>query len=212
MSGPWRVAVAVFGLTLAVGCTGGGDDTPASPGGGAPVAPVEDPQALLESIESSNSDSLLALADGAGDAGLVAAAEDALAAGATGDLKWAAVWVVVDGGTDAEVLVPFVNDDNPTIRVMAATGLVARGRVEGFEPLIAALTDETLLDNHYPPEPAWTAAATALVRWTGVAENGPPFDAVAGQRTTAQQRWTEWFDEHRDELRFDEDQALWVTS
>jgi hypothetical protein len=175
------------------------------------VGTVTDPAALLRSVDLADSDSLLLLADAAGDAGLIAAAEEALAAGATGDLRWAAVWVVVNGGSDAEILVPYATADDVTIRVMASTGLLARGRIEGFEPLIAALTDETLLVGRYPPEPAWTAAATTLVRWTGVAANGPPFDALASQRAVAQQRWTAWLDASGSSLMFDSAEGRWVT-
>jgi hypothetical protein len=205
------VSVFLFGGAFTIGSRVVGGALHDGDGATAASA-VADPDGLLRSVNLADSDSLLPLADAAGDAGLIAAAEAALAAGATGDLRWAAVWVVVDAGTNADVLLPFATADDPTIRVMASTGLLARGRVEGFEPLIAALTDETVLVGRYPPEFAWSAATTALVRWTGIATNGPPFDAVASQRVLAMQRWTEWFNASRATLAFNAEEGRWVTS
>jgi hypothetical protein len=209
----FRGHVAVLACVLAVAaCTGGGAAKGGAGGTATTAKPVGDPVALLKSVDLADSDTLLALNDAAADPGLEAAAEKALAAGATGDLKWAATWVVVNGAKDAAPLVPLATDPDLTIRVMAGTGLVARGRTEGFAPLVAALTEDALLVGHYPPQPAWLEATLALVRWTGVADNGPPFDADAAQRAVAQQRWQAWLDQHHDALHFDDDEGRWLIS
>lgn len=173
---------------------------------------VEDPGGLLASIDLAESDTLLPLGDAIGDPGLLAAAEQALTGAADGDLKWAATWVVVNSFGDADLLVPLAADADLTIRVMAATGLLAQGRIEGFEPLINALTNEELLTGRYPPEPAWSAATLALVRWTAVSDNGPPFDANADQLAAAQERWRAWFVDHQQSLRFDANEGIWLTA
>ncbi len=199
--------VGVIVLLTGTACEGvskpGADD--------APGAAVDDPGGLLASINLADSDTLLPLGDAIGDAGLLAAAEEALAQAADGDLKWAATWVVVNSFGDADLLVPLAADGDLTIRVMAATGLLAQGRVEGFEPLINALTNKELLAGRYPPEPAWSAATLALVRWTAVSDNGPPFDANADQLAAAQALWQAWFADHQQSLRFDANEGIWLT-
>ncbi len=172
---------------------------------------VKDPAGLLASVDLGESDTLLPLGDAIGDAGLLAAAEKALADAADGDLKWAATWVVVNSFGDADLLVPLAADADLTIRVMAATGLLAQGRIEGFDPLINALTNEEFLIGRYPPEPAWSAATLALVRWTAVSDNGPPFDANTDQLAAAQARWQAWFVNHQQSLHFDTNEGIWVT-
>ncbi len=176
---------------------------------GTPVSSVADPAGLLAAVDLADSDTLLPLLDGVGDPGLLKAAEAALATHPTGSMQFAAAFIVVNSGGDGDLLVPLVADANPTIRVMAGTGLIAQGRIEGFEPLIAGLTDETILDGHYPPERVWEAATLALVRWTAVSDNGPPFDSTASQRASAQQLWTAWFAQHKATLTFDAAQGLW---
>lgn len=199
----------VIGVIVLVTGTACSDES--KPGDGTGSA-VDDPDGLLMSVDLADSDTLLPLGDAIGDAGLLAAAEAALAAAADGDLKWAATWVVVNGFGDADLLVPLASDDDLTIRVMAATGLLAQGRIEGFEPLIAALTNDEFLDGRYPPESAWSAATLALVRWTAVSDNGPPFDANPDQRVAAQALWNTWFADHRQSLRFDANEGIWLTA
>lgn len=152
------------------------------------------------------------LADHRSDSDVVEAARAALVDGASGAQLWAATYVWSNEGTDPEPLLELLDREDPAIRFMAATGLIARGRIEGFPPLIDALTDESLLIGFEPPGPVWVAAATALVRYTATSSNGPPFDADTARLHIAQGRWQAWFDANESRLEFDEVDRLWGTS
>ena len=191
--------------TSVTGATSVPTVSPTSPS----VSTVADPVGLLASVDLADSDTLLPLLDGLGDPGLLRAAEVALSTHPTGNLQFAAALLVANSGGDGDLLVPLIADTNPTIRVMAGTGLIAQGRLEGFAPLIGALTDDTILDGHYPVQHAWEAATLALVRWTALSDNGPPFDATVSQRASAQQRWSEWLSQHQATLTFDAAEGLW---
>jgi hypothetical protein len=194
-----------MGATSVAGATSVPTVSPAT----SSVSTVADPVGLLASVDLADSDTLLPLLDGLRDPGLLHAAEAALGTHPTGSLQFAAALLVVNSGGDGDLLVPLIADTNPTIRVMAGTGLIAQGRLEGFAPLIAALTDDTILDGHYPAQHAWEAATLALVRWTGLSDNGPPFDAAMSQRASAQERWSEWLGQHRATLTFDTAEGRW---
>jgi hypothetical protein len=152
------------------------------------------------------------LHDNRGDPAVVAAARESLQRGATGDELWAATFVWVNEGDDPEPLLALLDDEEVTIRVMAATGLVARGRAEGFPVLIEALTDDSALVGHEPPEQAWHRATTVLMRFTGQGELGPPLDADNTQRAAAQERWRNWLADSGDNLTFDAEAFLWRTT
>jgi len=127
--------------------------------------------------------------------------------GASGLQAWAATYVWANGGDDVAPLLALLADADPEIRVMAATGLIARGDAAGFEPLIATLTDDAVTAGF--PAPVWQNAAVALVRFTAISANGPPFDGSPKQRQTAADAWTAWLDTNRASLGFDPATALW---
>ena len=144
------------------------------------------------------------------DPKVVAAAGAVLDKGsAADDLRFAAAWVWANGADDPGRLLPLVGDKDPSIAMTAAIGLVAQGRLEGFAPLIAALTVDTRLNRIGAAEPAWTTATVALVEYTALGDFGPPFDAVAGQRVLAQKRWQAWLDANAATLKFDPATASW---
>lgn len=148
-----------------------------------------------------------------GDKAVVAAAGALLDGGsASDDLPFAAAWVWANGADDSSRLVPLLGDKDPSIAMTAAIGLVAQGRIEGFPPLIAALTVDTQLSRIGMAEPAWTTATVALVEYTAISDFGPPFDALPGQRLLAQQRWQAWFASKKATLKFDPATALWSAS
>jgi hypothetical protein len=66
-----------------------------------------------------------------------------------------------------------------------------------------------MLVGQEPPTTAWAAAATSLVRFTGIADNGPPFDADVSRRQLAQQRWRDWLGANQASLAFDGEKGLW---
>jgi hypothetical protein len=144
------------------------------------------------------------------DAGVIESAGKMLQKGeADPTLLFGAAYVWANSGNDPSLLVPLLaNADRSTV-LTAAIGLVAQGRREGFAPLIAALTSDDVLIRYGTGEPVWSAASLALARYTGVAENGPPFDANRDQRLLAQSRWQKWLDTNSASMTFDATQELW---
>lgn len=206
---------ATFGMiaTLVLAaCTGAPSSATSSTGGsgsgGAPIS-TADASALLRSFDpaAATANYLIIHED---DPAVVAAAADALAAGAAGWEKWAATLVWANQGDSVAPLLSLLTDPDPTIRVMAAAGVLSRGGVDGFAPLIDALDDAAVLAGSEPPVTIWLFAATTLVALTGESANGPPFDADTGQQTTAKTRWTAWLAAHRATLRFDDVTAQWT--
>jgi hypothetical protein len=172
----------------------------------------QDAAATLSSFSFDNDDAQYAVHDHRSDTAMVKAAGDALTAGVTGPALWAATWIWVNEGDDPSPLLPLLTNADANIRIMAATGLIARGRVEGFAPLIDELTDVSVLVGQEPPSTAWVAATTSLVRFTAIADNGPPFDADATRRVLAQQRWRDWLAANQASLAFDGEKGLWHTA
>ncbi len=169
----------------------------------------QDATAALSSFSFTNDDSQYTVHDHRSDTALVQAAGAALTAGVSGPELWAATWIWVNEGDDPAPLLPLLTNADASIRIMAATGLIARGRAEGFAPLIDELTDVSVLVGQEPPSTAWAAATTSLVRFTAIADNGPPFDADATHRVLAQQRWRDWLAANRASLAFDGEKGLW---
>jgi hypothetical protein len=196
--------------TSGIGGTGAANST-ATPGGTDSVEPVTtaDPAAALALLGGD-------LADIEGeldDAGVIAAAGQVLQQGAADPaLLFAAAYVWANTGDDPSLLLPLLSNADPSTVLTAAIGLVAQGRSEGFAPLIAALTSDEVLVRYGTGEPAWSAVSLALARFTGVAENGPPFDANLDQRVLAQSRWQQWLDTNGASMTFDATQELWSTT
>jgi hypothetical protein len=216
-----RVLVAFL---LLAACTSSGSTAPSAevPASGATtsstqgnsVATTLPPEAVADIISGftlGDVDAVYLLVDHRGEPEVVAAAREALTVGASGDQLWAATYVWSNEGTDPEPLLELLDSDDSAVRYMAAAGLIARGRSEGFGPLIAALTDENVLRGFEPAGPVWAAAATALVRYTAISANGPPFDASTAQLELAQGRWESWLESNQAGLRFDAVELIWST-
>lgn len=209
----------LIALLLVASCTRAGSATPPPDGGptgssttpagaATPLASGEGAE-VIEEFSLSDADAFVRLTDHGQDPVVVAAAEKALSGGASGDQLWAATYVWSNEGSDPEPLVALLDNESAAVRFMAATGLIARGRIEGFTSLIDSLTDESFLVGFEPPRPVWDAAATSLVRFTGIADNGPPFDADPPRLRLAQERWRAWFEANQARLSFDPERLLW---
>jgi hypothetical protein len=176
------------------------------------TAPSRAPDVLLNAARCDDSASLDAVAwlflrdDGVAAAGALLGRPE-LDLG----VRWAAVYVYGLGGADPAPLVPMLADTDPSVRLLAAMGLIARGRGEGFAPAVGALTDEDYLLGSHPRATAWRVAAQALVRHTLRADLGPPLDADAPMRVQAQQRWKDWLTATLPSLRFDPATAEWTS-
>lgn len=172
-------------------------------------APPTDPALALATLNGE----LEALTDQLGDPAIAAAARAVLEdGGADPPLRFAATYVWANVGDDPSVLVPLLADTDHSVVITAAIGIIAQGGIDGFAPLIAALTTTTPLAYYDTGEPEWSAATVALVQFTGVSANGPPFDADAGQLLLSQQRWQSWLEQNRATLTFDAAIAQWSTA
>jgi hypothetical protein len=144
------------------------------------------------------------------DAGVIESAGKMLQKGeADPTLLFGAAYVWANAGNDPSLLIPLLGNADRSTVLTAAIGLVAQGRREGFAPLVAALTSDDVLIRYGTGEPVWSAASLALARFTGVAANGPPFDANRDQRLLAQSRWQKWLDTNSASMTFDATQELW---
>jgi hypothetical protein len=124
---------------------------------------------------------------------------------------WAAAYVYAWTAVDTQPLVPLIAHIDPTISLIAAEALLARGDAAGFEPLIDKLTDMRPVQGYSPPGPIWRSALVALVRHTAVSALGPPLDADEFMLVPAAQRWRAWLAANRERLAFDADTGLWTT-
>lgn len=169
--------------------------------------------AILNAARVADPDSLAALEGIRFSAEGTQAAADLLRAGATGDALWAATYVYGSSGSDPAPLRAVATDASTTatIRAMAAAGLLGRGDVAGFEPLITGLTGNDQMDGAEPAGTVWEFAAQVLERYTHQGF-GPTLVASDAERTTIQARWKSWLDANRATLRFDAASKLWVTA
>jgi hypothetical protein len=146
------------------------------------------------------------------DAGTQAAAS-LLKAGASGDALWAATYVYGSSGADPAPLKPIAVDTNasPTVRAMAAAGLLGGGDVAGFDPLIAALGGPDQMEGADPAGTIWEFAGDVLERYTHTGI-GPTLAASDAERVTIQATWKTWLDANKAHLHFDTASHLWVIS
>ena len=200
-------------IALAAGCTDG-IHLPTEASSDPDLPPPLDAaaaQELFDTFDPADPAALSILAAHRSEQAVLDLAAHELASGATGSVLWAAAFVWVNEGADAEPLVALLAADDAVIRAMAATGLIGRGRPEGFETLFALLTDDTPTPGA-PLSQVWVDATIALARFTGIGELGPALDATPAQREAARQRWQAWFDANRDGLTFNREEALWVVA
>jgi hypothetical protein len=220
----WAVAVVVAAPLLLAACGGAtptsvpsGSTSAGSPAAtqadsGPSAAEVASASTVLTSVILDSADSLAALEGVRLTPAGAAAAADLIKSGATGDALWAATYVYASSGDDTAPLTSIVRDTSasPSVRVMAAAGLVGRGDLAGFEPLIAALATTEPMEGTEPAGTTSEFASDVLERYaqTGF---GPALTASADERTASQAKWTAWLASNRATLRFDDPSASWVT-
>ncbi len=199
------VAVAVAGGLAA--CTGGGSGGSASnEGGGTDAA-----RSAIEATDISKPETIGALERIRFTNAGTQAARGVLQAGAEGDALWGATYVYATSGTDPAPLVPLLQNEDATIRVMAAAALVSLGEPAGFDALVKAVSLDEPLRGSLPPESVSGFATFTLTRYTGV-DLGRTEHASAADIETVAAKWTTWLEQHRDGLRFDAASGMWATS
>jgi hypothetical protein len=137
------------------------------------------------------------------------AAARVLASNAGGDARLFATYVYVNTGTDPAPLRPLLKAADPSTRLLAGTGLVARGDPAGFDVLVEGLGHTEPMLASRTPLRLWVFAALMLARYTGVAENGPPLDADPAQVAAGQARWKTWLTANRSRLHYDSAAHIW---
>jgi hypothetical protein len=123
------------------------------------------------------------------------AANEALAAGAQGPSRWAAVWICVSSRATSARLREWLDDGDASIRAMAGAALVARGEPAGLEALVRLLSVAEPLRGSRPVVSVGRYANATLARFTGEDEK------------TA---WSAWLEKNRGSVRFDADLGTWA--
>jgi hypothetical protein len=141
------------------------------------------------------------------DAGTIAARQR-LEEGVSGDALWAATWVYVTAGTDPEPLLRLVDNDDASVRVLAAAGVMSLGRVEGFDALQASINSADQLRGSHPPLTVARFAAVTLSRYTADAVAVGPTDTPE-QRTALSSAWSSWLNDNRERLLYNADERIW---
>lgn len=131
-----------------------------------------------------------------------------LGEGVGGDALWAAAWVYATGGTDPAPLLALLANDEPTIRAIAAGGLVSLGHLEGLDALVELISVAAGLRGSLPPVTVARYAAVTLSRVTEGAV-GDVSTSTSEERAAASIAWQQWLDANRSRLQFDTDQRLW---
>ncbi|HUQ43085.1 MAG TPA: hypothetical protein VM451_01550 [Candidatus Limnocylindria bacterium] len=145
-----------------------------------------------------------------------AAAASVITAGASGDALWAATYVYASAAGSASDPAPLLAvaenaAASPSTRAMAGAGLLAAGRSEGFEPLVAALGSPAAMDGSEPRTTTWEFAASVLERYTA-AGFPEPANGDEAERTALASQWTAWLATNASHLRFDPATQLWVAA
>jgi hypothetical protein len=230
MARPRAHVACVFVVPLAVlflvaACSPAPEETPTgsgtantSAGSGAPKASADsasiDPaSSILTAVKLSDDDSLAALQGVRLTTAGTEAAARLLRSGVSGDTLWAATYVYASAGQDTALLRPIATSTtaSPSIRAMAAAGLVGLGDIEGFDPLIEALGGSDAMEGSEPAGAIWEFASDVLQRYTHTGF-GPTLAATDAERATIQAQWKTWLDANRANLRFDPSSQLWVTA
>jgi hypothetical protein len=123
------------------------------------------------------------------------AARDVLAAGASGDVLWAATWVYASSAQDPAPLLPLLQNTDPTIRALSAAALVALGERAGFAALRASVPSVDPLRGSLPAMTVGDFAVATLTRYVETTE--VPAD------------WDTWLGQHAEQLQFDPSHGVW---
>jgi hypothetical protein len=199
--------LVIFTLVSLAACTGGGEDEGGTSGGPSPVD-LEAARATLAGASLDDETSIDAVQGLRYTQEGVQVAREALDSGVTGDGLWAATWVYATSGTDPAPLVPLLTNEDPSIRLMAAGGLVGLGDDRGFDVLVALLTVDEQVAGSHPPVRMWQYVAATLEALTGV-DLGPAPDASPEEIAVAASAWSDWLEANRAKLSFDEASATW---
>ena len=137
------------------------------------------------------------------DAGVEAAAQ-AIRGDASGDALWAATWIYTGHGVEPDVLAPLLANPDPSIRAMAATTLLAWGRLEAVRVAIDLIPEQGNVRGSEPPLSLSDFARGALdreIQDPPIGLDAAPADAAAA--------WTTWIAANEAALRFDPATGLW---
>ncbi len=111
------------------------------------------------------------------------------------EVAFAAIYLLglTGSASDAAALRPALENDNASLRTLAAGTLIGWGEKEAIPVLIDSLTSEELLPYSEPPTPLLVLAAEALPYYTGE------------DFGVSQKDWLAWFDTTGDKLSWNEE-------
>jgi hypothetical protein len=176
--------------------------------------PGDDPAAIaaartaIEAADLADADTLTAIDAIRYTRAAAQAAADVLAAGTSGDARWAATWVYASAGHDPAPLRPLLDgDDDASVRAMAAAALLALGDRGGAETRAVLAASEDQLRGSRPPLSIAAYAAGSRARFIAgpsVVDDAPPAEVRAA--------WEAWLAEHGSTMTFDAATARWSAS
>ena len=137
------------------------------------------------------------------------AARDVLAAGGSDDVIWAAIWVYATGAYDPAPLRPILSRESPTLRVLAAAGLVALGDASGFDVLAASATNADDLSGSHPSISIREFVVGTFYRYVA-ADGAPGRWTTYEEFLTVDKRWADWVTANAARMAFDPDTGQWV--
>jgi hypothetical protein len=130
-----------------------------------------------------------------------AAAQAAIASGASGSALWAAVWVYAASGSDPAPLKPLATTSDASVRVMAGAALISFGDATGFDALRQSLTNGDDLEGSAPPIAIGDFAAGSLAQLI----TGTSLPTTAAD-------WATWLTSNASHLVFDAASGTWAVS
>lgn len=136
------------------------------------------------------------------------AARDVLAGAASRDARWAATWLYASSGSDPAPLRSVVLDPDPSIRALAAAGLVALGDRSGLDALVTLIPESTQLAGSHPPLAIGDFAVATSERYVEAADE-PASATSEDDSTVARDAWRAWLAKHAGELTFDATTRTW---
>jgi hypothetical protein len=205
---PSRIGVGVLCLLLVVVTAAACSTQP--PATGTPnAASARTADQIIRATNLADAASIDALARVRFDTGAVAAAATILAEHPVGNLLWAATWVYASAGTDPGVLRPLLADADPTIRLLAASALVAMGDRSGFAVISASLGRADGVTGSQPRVSIGAFAASRLERYV-VAADVPAPPETTEDADSLGGRWVAWLRDHDSALRFDAGRGTWT--
>jgi hypothetical protein len=135
-------------------------------------------------------------------AGGVAAAAAVLAKGGSRDATWSALWIQESGGTEAELVRPYLDNADASIRALAASLAARFGERRGLEVLLGLTESRDILLGSLPPTSIGEFAVRSLARMVRAAD-APSGDVDIDTLAEHAKAWQGWLGERLAAMAYD---------